>query len=148
METRVLGTSFKITAFDRLEKEVAVASGKVSVSFTGEKDTTAPALLTRGLKIRYNPQTGEAAKGTVDVHCLEQWKSGRLIFNEQAMNLVAQQLNGRYGIPIVFADPEVAARRISGTFDREETASGILDMLGLVGKFRHEIIDGKKIIIH
>jgi ferric-dicitrate binding protein FerR (iron transport regulator) len=148
MEIRVLGTSFKITAFDELEMEVAVASGKVSVNFTGDEKEAGQALLTRGSKVRYNPQTGEATRGDVDVFCLEQWKSGKLIFNDQTMRLVARQLNVRYGIRILFADRKVAGRRVSGTFGIDETASGILDMLGFVGKFRYEIINSEKIIIH
>jgi ferric-dicitrate binding protein FerR (iron transport regulator) len=148
MKTRVLGTSFKITAFDGLENEVAVASGKVFVSFDGEDNAAAKALLTRGAMVRYNPHTGEAEKGTVDVQRLEKWKRGTLFFNDQPMSLVAQQLKDRYGINIVFADREAAGTRISGTFGVEETASGILNMLGFVGKFKYEIKNEREIIIH
>jgi ferric-dicitrate binding protein FerR (iron transport regulator) len=148
METRVLGTSFKITAFDGQEMEVAVASGKVSVNFTGGENESGQALLTRGSKVRYNPQTGEVTRGEVDVLCMEQWKLGKLIFDEQAMNLVARQLSARYGIPVLFADPEAANHRVSGTFGIDETVFGVLDMLGFVGKFRYEEINGEKIIIY
>lgn len=148
MKTEVLGTSFKVTAFEGLEQEVAVASGKVSVSAVSEGKTSEMALLTGGLKIRYNPQTGEQTKGEIDTYSLEKWKTGTLLFNEEPMSLVAQQLERRYGIQLEFADREVAKYRVSGTFAPEETVAEILGMLGFVGKFRHESVDGKHFTIY
>lgn len=148
MKTKVLGTSFKVTAFEGLEQEVAVASGKVSISAVSKGKTSEMALLTRGLKIRYNPQTGEHIKGEVDAYSLEKWKTGTLLFNEEPMSFVAQQLESRYGIQLEFADREVAKYRVSGTFAPEETATEILGMLGFVGKFRHESVDGRHFTIY
>ncbi|WP_418895154.1 FecR family protein [Limibacterium fermenti] len=148
METRVLGTSFKVTAFAGQEQEVAVATGKVSVRSVNEEKAAEPVLLTRGLKVNYNPQTGEVKTGEVDVHSLEQWKSGTLIFNEQTMSLIARQLEGRYGVQIGFSDQKIANHRVSGTFAAGEAVTEILDMLGFVGKFRYETTDdGKKFVI-
>lgn len=155
METRVLGTSFKVTAFDGQEQEVAVATGKVSVrvardenGVTGEKNTSEAVLLTRGLKVNYDPQTGKATTGSVDVHSLEQWKTGSLYINEQQMSLVARQLESRYGIRLAFANTEAARHRVSGTFAANESVSEVLNMLGFVGKFRYESSDGKNFTIY
>lgn len=148
MSTRVLGTSFKVTAFAGQEQEVAVATGKVRVSTKGENNKSKAVLLTRGLKVNYNPQTGVTTTGNIDVHSLEEWKTGTLYINEQPMSLVAKQLEGRYGIRLVFVGTEAARQRVSGTFTPNEHVSEILDMLGIVGKFRHESSDGKNYTIY
>lgn len=148
MKTRVLGTSFRVTAFEDHEQEVAVATGKVSVSSVDGEKTTGLALLTPGLKVTYNAQTGRAVKGKVDVYNLEQWKAGELIIDEQPMSVVARELERRYDIQLTFSDPEAANNRVSGAFSATEPVSNVLDMLGFVGKFRHESRDGKTFTIY
>ncbi|MEC5144174.1 FecR domain-containing protein [Chitinophaga sp. 212800010-3] len=148
IETRVLGTSFRITAFAGQQQEVAVATGRVSVSAIHQEETTTLAELTPGMKVTYDPQSGKTLKGKVDIYKLEQWKSGELTIDEQPMTAVALQLERRYGVQLVFADPETANSRVSGTFSATEPVSGVLDMLGFVGKFRHEKGNGKIINIY
>lgn len=148
METRVLGTSFRITAFAGQKQEVAVATGRVSVCSVLEEKATELTQLTPGTKITYDPQSGKALKGRVDIYSLEQWKAGELAIDEQPMAEVARELERRYGVELKFIDPETANARVSGTFSATEPVSGVLDMLGFVGKFRHERADGKTIKIY
>ncbi len=144
METRVLGTSFKITAYEGHEHEVSVATGKVSVNNEGKE----LALLTRGASVRHNPDTGETTRVEIDPQSLENWKSGTLTFNKLPMGLVAEQLKSRYGIELVFADPGIATRRVSSTFFPEESATVVLDALGFIGKFQYRMSDEKHYTIY
>lgn len=144
METRVLGTSFKITVFAGQEQEVAVATGKVSVSSNGKE----LALLTRGLQVRHNPGTGETTRAEIDTNMLEEWKSGALIFDELPMNLVVEQLKNRYGITIDFTDPKIGNRRVRGRFAAEEQAGTILELLGIVGNFTYKQSNENHYIIY
>lgn len=137
METQVLGTSFKITAFEEHEHEVAVATGKVSVSRGGEE----LALLTRGVSVRHNPSTGETIRAKVDPQTLEQWKSGVLFFDKLPMGLVVEQLESRFGVEIIFADPQIASRKVRGVFPPEKSVKDILDILGIAGDFKHTATD-------
>ncbi len=144
METRVLGTSFKITAFEGHEHEVSVATGKVSVSRKGKE----LALLTRGASVRHNPATGETNRIVIDPAGLESWKSGTMTFDELSIGLIARQLEARYGIEVEFADPAVAWRKVSGTVRPEEGIDKIMGMLGFVGKFQYSNLDDKHYTIY
>ncbi len=144
METRVLGTSFKITAFEGYEHEVAVATGKVSVNLKGEE----LARLTSGTGVRHDPATGGTTKSEIDPTALEQWKSGTLFFDKQPMEVVARQLENRFGIEIIFADPQIATHSVRGIFSPEKSAEDILGMLGFVGNFEYERTDDKHYTIH
>ncbi len=144
METRVLGTSFKITAFEGHEHEVSVATGKVSVSRKGKE----LALLTRGASVRHNPDTGETNRIVIDPAGLESWKSGTMTFDELSIGLIARQLEARYGIEVEFADTAVAWRKVSGTVRPEEGIDKIMGMLGFVGKFQYSNLDDKHYTIY
>ncbi len=117
IETRVLGTSFKITAFEGHEQEVAVATGQVRVRRYGGEVL---ALLTSGTSILHDTATGETTRAEINPTTLEEWKTGALIFNMSPIGLVAEQLEARYNIEISFADPHIASRKVRITFSPEE----------------------------
>lgn len=144
METCVLGTSFKVSAYRGEDEEVSVATGRVRVcSLRGGKRTEL-AQLTPGLKIQYNPHTGGFLKGKTDVSTLEQWKGGELLIEGEPMRQVAHRLQQRYGVRILFADTAAAGSKVEGSFSASESLPNILGMLGFVGKFRSESSpDGK-----
>ncbi|MCW3467840.1 FecR family protein [Chitinophaga nivalis] len=144
MQTRVLGTSFKVKAYEGHEQEVAVITGKVSVSAIQEEKATALALLTPGLKVTYNPKTGKATRREFDVNGITAWKAGGLVFTDMTMGQVAIELERRYGIEVIFKEANISGNIVSGTFSANEPVTDILDMLGFVGKFTYKYThDGK-----
>ncbi|MCW3465161.1 FecR family protein [Chitinophaga nivalis] len=144
MLTRVLGTSFKITAYEGQEQQVAVATGKVSISAVHAEKTTELALLTPGHKITYHPATGQATAGKADISSMEQWKAGNLVFTDMTMGNVAVMLEHRYGVSVRFENAVIARQVVSGLFSATESLSEVLDMTGFVGKFSYRISpDGK-----
>lgn len=138
VQTRVLGTSFRVYAFEGEPLEVAVATGKVGVSAQAGKEQRELAILTPGLKVSYDRATAKASTGKVDVSGLEQWKSGELVFDEQPLGLVAYELQRRFGVTVNCKDPETAGYRVSGTFAATEPVGKVLKMLSILGKFRYE----------
>ncbi|RPD42065.1 FecR family protein [Chitinophaga barathri] len=138
VQTRVLGTSFRVSNFEGEPLEVAVATGKVGVSAQAGKAQHELAVLTPGLKMSYDRATAKAITGKVDIGGLDQWKSGEMVFDEQPLGLVAHELQRRFGITVVCKDPEAAAYRVSGTFAATEPVEKVLKMLSILGKFRYE----------
>ncbi|MBC9930171.1 FecR family protein [Chitinophaga qingshengii] len=144
MLTRVLGTSFRITAYDGKEQEVIVATGKVSVSMVQQEKVTELAQLTAGRKITYHPATGEAVPGMADISHMEQWMAGDLMLADMTMGEVATILERRYGVTFRFANTNAAKHMVSGTFSAASSLMEVLDMLGFVGKFSYRLsADGK-----
>ena len=146
VETRVLGTSFKVSAFDGHPLEVAVATGKVGVSRTDGTERKELASLTPGRKVSWNRQTDAITESEVQVSELVQWKAGDLIFNEQLMEEVAAILERRFGKGFRFADEASRHVRVSGTFTPEESIENVVDMLSFVGKFNYQLSTDKNLI--
>lgn len=139
MQTQVLGTSFKIEAFEDYPLVVAVATGKVGVSTNANGTSKNLAMLTPGLKLTYDEVTGIHQKGTTDVAGLQQWTTGDLVFDELPLRLVMLELEKRYDITVTFSDPETANYRVSGSFDRKQDLQSVLTMLSIIGKFKYKL---------
>jgi ferric-dicitrate binding protein FerR (iron transport regulator) len=136
MYTRVLGTSFKVTAFKKEALKVEVATGKVSVYAKNEDVTKELGILTPGLDLAYNETTGMVRKGTIETGVLENWKTGELVFENQTLRTVTEELARRYAVNIVFMDEKTADYRISASFGGDENVDQILHRLSKMGKFR------------
>lgn len=145
-ETRVLGTSFKISAFDGHPLEVAVATGKVGVSSSIGTERRELASLTPGRKVSWDRQAGTVTESNVEVSELVQWKAGDLIFNEQPMEEVAAILERRFGKGFLFEDEAGKRVRVSGTFAPDESVENVVDMLSFVGKFTYKLSADKQFI--
>lgn len=146
--TQVLGTSFKVEAFGGRNVAVAVATGKVGVSATKAGKSRTLAMLTPGLKVTYDRQTGQAKESKEDIYSLQQWAAGKMIFAQEPLADVAQTLERRYSIHISFRDKETAAYHVSGTFSPNESASSILQLLGAIGKFSFNTKDNQSFTIY
>jgi transmembrane sensor len=149
MLTKVLGTSFKIEAFDNYPLTVSVATGKVSVStVANEKINKELAVLTPGYKVTYDEASGIHQKGNASTEDLLQWTEGDLIFDQQTLELVALKLEKRYGVQITFEKRDISRYKISGSFKREEDIQTILKILSVIGKFDYKFNHQQSINIY
>lgn len=148
INTRVLGTSFRIKTTADQSVIVSVATGKVNVSQQSETEVNQLAILTGGKKVTWNANTRQATEGTVDPYALEQWKEGDLFFDEETMSEIAAELEERYGIKIRFNDDEIRAKRVSGSFAAEKPVDKIILTLSVAGKFGFKSNDGKEFTIY
>lgn len=135
--TKVLGTSFRISAFEGEMSEVAVATGKVLVS-TGEGSSSKElSTLTAGLKLTYDASSGVAGQGDIDINSLNQWKDGEIIFENKPMLFVASELQRRFGVEVICLDKEVSNYHVSASFSSNESIEQILQLLSSMGKFEY-----------
>lgn len=147
ISTQVLGTSFKVEAFNGQPLEVAVATGKVAITKRIDKQTEKLALLTPGLKVTQNLQTGKYDIEPVGIDDLENWKRGKLVF-EGSLELAVQKLQRRYGASIRIANLEAKQHRMIATFSATESLEDVLELMSLVGKFRYEKISENNYILY
>lgn len=148
IHTQVLGTSFKVTAFDGVPLEVAVATGKVGVSDNKGSKSRELAKLTPGMKIRYDSRTDQTSLGKVDVYSLENWKAGDLSFEEQPISAIVQDFQRRFDVKIDFADKEVAGNRVSVTFPANKPIGSMMHILSETGRFSYESTDSRSFKIY
>jgi ferric-dicitrate binding protein FerR (iron transport regulator) len=144
IQTRVLGTSFKVEAVDGQPLVVSVATGKVSVS-TPTKEL---ALLTPGRKITWYDTSKQAIAGQANIQVLEQWKTGEMVFEEQTMEQIARELQKRYRVLFVFINKGIADKTFSGTFSSAKPIDKILKTLSIAGRFHYERTGNRVINIY
>ena len=128
MAVRVLGTSFEVTAYGEVpEQTVAVRTGRVEVSDarTGKR----LAVLTAGMRLAYNPETGSLAVGEADADEVAAWREGRLVFRDASVAEVKLRLRQYFG-KLLVAEPGVLDEglRMTSSFSYDEiTAANVMD---------------------
>lgn len=100
MVTRVLGTSFEVTAPDSLHASVTVRSGKVGVQYDGRP----LAELTPGKRLRFRTQHNDFTIDDVNAALLCEWWNNGMVFNQAPLAEVMQTLSDWYNMPIVISN--------------------------------------------
>lgn len=145
LQTRVLGTSFNIQAYQEDESiSIAVASGKVQVAHTQLPDQQAYDLLP-GEALTF--QKAEKLFQTSDFDETEMlsWKEGVLYFNDATFEEVKKKLERWYGVDLQLKQGSAEDWLYSGTFDNQSLENVLLGM-SYVKNFSFQI-EGKKVEI-
>lgn len=126
--TQVLGTKFNVSAVRGAgELAVSLVEGKVEVT-----DKQGSYLLAPGQQLRTDHATGRIYRQAFNPARVLAWRSNKLVFQNEKLADVAGQLERRYGVKLVFADPATADVRLWATFDNEPLAA-VLAALRLAG---------------
>lgn len=147
VETRVLGTSFNVMAYERRNIAITVATGKVQVSsFDSESLKKSMIDLVPNQQASFDLTTGNINVNKIDASRFTAWKEGRLIFNEMKMDEVVQSLERWYGVKVFVQSESIKNCTISIEYTNE-TLVNVLDGFKYIFNIDYELIDGKKIIL-
>lgn len=148
LQTKVLGTSFKVEAFSGQPFSVAVATGKVRVDeFRGHQLLRNMAILTPGSKISWDPSTEQTRILKEDIADITSWTSSRLVFNAEKLEQVAKHLERWYDVEIAFLKPALARKKVTVTLMVNKPLNEILQVLSAGGDLHYKI-NAKKITIY
>ncbi|SHF86319.1 FecR family protein [Pedobacter caeni] len=137
VQTRVLGTSFKIDAFSNRPLTVAVATGKVRVDdYTGQKSKSL-AILTPGQKITYDQ--GMVKTVATEIEEISGWKAARLVFHNQSLKEITTELERWYNVEISFEHNGKAKEKISVVLQADVPLNKIMKILAATGHFKYHI---------
>jgi transmembrane sensor len=126
--TQVLGTKFNVSAVRGAgQLAVSLVEGKVQVF-----DNQDSYLLVPGQQLRTDHATGRIYRQAFSPAKVLAWRNNKLVFQNEKLADVAGQLERRYGVKLVFADPATAEVRLWATFDNEPLAA-VLVALRLAG---------------
>jgi transmembrane sensor len=120
---RAVGTAFSVRVRDRSYVDVMVTEGRVALN------PPSSAILEAGQAaslIGSRVETWSVEGGEIERKL--QWIDGQIAFTGETLNEAATQFNRYNRTRIAIADPEVAAKRISGVFEAlepEEFAKGL-----------------------
>ena len=126
-EIRDLGTQFSVSYGAGLI-EVAVADGIVAARL----DRGQPKTVTRGEQLFLDEQRGEARVGKIPAGDIAAWRSGRLVYNDTPLALVAADLSRHTGQRIS-VDAALAVQRFSGVLDDGTQSDAVANLALIVG---------------
>lgn len=137
VQTRVLGTSFKIEAFKGQQLRVSVATGKVRVDDYSKGVHQPLAILTPGQLLDYT--SGAAQLTTVNVEELNAWKKARLSFHNQSLGEITKTLERWYDVSVHYKNKAKAAEKISLTLQADLPLNKVVKVLAATAHFKYEI---------
>jgi len=146
IQTRVLGTIFNVRALQQLDLlQVTVREGKVAVTADDSlrKLSGQEVILLPDEQLTLNSHLQEWKKASADAAAVSSWTSGRLLFNNERLDIIALQLEHRYQVKISFGDDVLPAYRITAGFSPADTLEEVLQVLSLANKLTYEIKNGR-----
>lgn len=147
VQTRVLGTSFKIDALKGKPVCVAVATGKVSVSLSEGGKEQILAILTPGKLAIYGAPNNRLELHDFMITEIKDWKNGLLSFSGLPIDEAIESLERWYNVEISNKGAIDGSKRIKLVVDGKKPINDALEtMTALTGlKYR---INGKQIQIY
>jgi len=137
VSTLVLGTSFKIEAFNNKALTVEVATGKVRVDRINGNRVESLAILTPGQRVVYF--RGKANTEGVDIADVTGFKSSRLAFHNSTLLEICETLERWYNVKIIFKKQQKSMERMTLTMDATVSINKLLNVLSAAGKFHYHI---------
>ena len=137
IQTRVLGTSFRVEAFKDKPLIVSVATGKVRVDDYSENLVKSLAILTPGQQVTYS--LGNAVTTKTAIEDVKSWKDGRLVFNKQKLKEITKVLERWYDVKITYRNKTKASEELTVVLQASTSLRKIMEVLSATGHFHYKI---------
>ncbi|WP_341838728.1 FecR family protein [Chitinophaga caseinilytica] len=147
VRTTVLGTSFRVSAFNGRQALVAVATGKVRVDHVKDGVPQELAVLTPGEELNWEQTGGKFHVAEVKATDVEAWKGGRLVFHSKPLLEIAKELERWYGVEIAIGKESISDQKITVTLSGAAPLDKTMQLLAAGGGFSY-ITQGGKVTIH
>jgi ferric-dicitrate binding protein FerR (iron transport regulator) len=125
VSTTVLGTSLNIKTWNTDSVSVSVITGKVQVTDASQQKT----ILTPNQQVVYNQHTNNIQQVKIIPATIIAWAKSDMQFQDMPFEQLAQRLDRRYDVNIVFKNPALQHCPITGRFSGTESLSEVLDVL-------------------
>src|SRR5690606_24164602 len=98
ISTKVLGTSFNVNAYDERDIEVAVKTGHVEVSSSGERPGNV--VLNPDQKAKFIVDSGELTVEKVDMDKYLDWRNRTLVFDMDSLSEIISRISKAFNVQI------------------------------------------------
>ena len=143
LDTRVLGTSFRVKAYKELSHEiVTVVSGKVAVSRGAEP----LALLEKDQEVIFDKNSGNEKESLVEAAESVDWKSGNVILKSVRFEDLILAVENAYQVSIHFDRQKFKECENSIRFSTHQSLESVMDLVRDIQGIRYEI-KGKEVIV-
>lgn len=147
VQTRVVGTSFKIDALKGSRVTVSVSTGKVRVSSVQQGTEQMLALLTPGQGVDYDTVSKKIELRSFRAADVTEWKTGLLSFNGSSLNEALISLERWYNVDISPVRAGKGKKRIKLIVDGKKPISAALETITQLTGMKYRIV-GKQIQIY
>jgi transmembrane sensor len=130
-EVTALGTEFDVKLKDG-GADVVVTEHAVQVQTRAISSTRSPLdtlRLEQGHSVFYDNKNGIGQVAVIDPELTASWRSGRLIFEDQPLGHVVEDIARHLPGRVVIASSDLAERRITGTFDLSAPSTALDDFI-------------------
>lgn len=139
MFLKVLGTEFNLRYYpDEEEIVTTLVEGRVEV---GHKLRTEP--LNPGMQAKINEHTGNIMTQKVEVYKYIAWKNGRMVFENQDLNYIMNELSRWYDVDVYYHNVDVSGLRFTIDIMKYENLNDVLSLFKETDKVGFKIEDHK-----
>jgi len=144
MEVKAVGTNFNVKAYPgNQDFETTLESGKVFILKKNSGKELAVCEMNPGQHFVFNNTTNKYSLKAEDLAKYVSWKEGTLIFIDDPLDKVAEQLSRWYNVEIKLEAPELNELTYTATFV-DESLYQILEMLEIVTPISYTVSDREK----
>ena len=140
---KVYGTSFNVSAYSSdINNHTTLVEGSVGINTVSGKEVK----LIPGEQANYNKKDNKLDKRKVDISVYTAWKDGMFMFDNERLEEIMQKLGRWYNIDATYVSEDLKNKHFSGTLDRYDNISEILNMIALTTNIEFHI-DGNIIVV-
>ncbi len=145
MAVKAVGTAFNVKAYpDDPNIETTLESGKVIILRNASGMKTEVCNMTPGQHFIFNTISSKYSLKTEDPSKYVSWREGKLIFQDDHLDQVANRLSRWYNVKVILKDSGLSSLTYTATFV-DETLDQILEMLEIVTPISYTISDRQKL---
>ncbi len=139
-EIGVLGTKFNVLSFnDEIRGEVVLVSGSLKLS---KENGNTLAFLKPGQKAVI--EKGTVCVSNVKTDFTSEWIDGRVVFDNERIEVIVQKLERWFNVKIYFADESLKGYRFSGTIIKGKPLSQTIKAFELIAPVNFSYVEHSK----
>lgn len=144
LRVEVLGTKFNIHSSSVTDIiETTLLEGSVALFSPNNRTTVADVILSPDQQALYNKKDGSIEVLHVEASSFTSWPSGILIFEEKALQEIAEILERTFDVKIHIQGESLKTKVLTAKFVHQETLEEILSILQISAKYTYRKIGGE-----
>lgn len=135
-DIEVYGTSFNVSAYSSdLHSHTTLVTGSVGINI----NTGTEVKLIPGEQAYFDKTNNSLKKKQVDTYLYTSWKEGKFMFDNETLEEIMRKLERWYNIETEYLNEEIMRFHFSGTLDRYDEISDILNLIALTTRIEFNI---------
>lgn len=140
--TRVLGTSFNVMAYDQLNRtETTLVEGAVVIECLRDGEVWHVADLEPGQKIIFDESSSKFKIKSANADIDQAWRENRFIFSDITFEELAIRLGQWYDVEVIIEDDSLKSMKYGGSFKNKETIWQVMDIIKLTTEIDYKLKD-------